>query len=121
MSKITLNLHTSGALHFKIARRIKKFELASYLVPRKMSTGGALHAKFLSSLTLKSWRNSRTWLPLSKERTSLKVNFTESISRVDHYEIQWCLDLVDSDLVDCRDLVDYFCCLYSNENGQMIP
>ena len=32
---------------------------------------------------------------------------------------QWCLDLVDSDLVDCRDLVDYFCCLSGNKNGQI--
>ena len=33
----------------------------------------------------------------------------------------WCLDLVDSDLVDCRDLVDYFCCLTGDKNGQIIP
>ena len=29
--------------------------------------------------------------------------------------IQWCLNLVDSDLVNCRDLVDYFCFLSGNK------
>ena len=30
-------------------------------------------------------------------------------------EVQWCLDLVD-----CRDLVDYFCSLAGNRNGQIM-
>ena len=36
-------------------------------------------------------------------------------------KVQGCLDLVDSDLVDCRDLVDHFCCCSGNKNGQIIP
>ena len=35
--------------------------------------------------------------------------------------LQWCLDLVDSDLVDCHDLEGYFCCFFGNINGQIIP
>ena len=34
--------------------------------------------------------------------------------------VQWCLDLVDSDLVDCQDLVDYCCCLTRDRNGQIL-
>ena len=34
--------------------------------------------------------------------------------------IQWCLDLVYSDLADCRDLVPYFCLHTSDRNGKII-
>ena len=42
-----------------------------------------------------------------------RIMFTTSV-------LQWCIDLVDSDLVDCRDFVDYFCCLTDDRNGQIM-
>ena len=38
-----------------------------------------------------------------------------------HKTLQWCVDLVNSDLVDCRDLLDYFCCLTGDKTGEIIP
>ena len=69
---------------------------------------------FLSTQHTIIERNRQTFLSVS-EKTNDRQTFVFYFAM--H---KLCLYLVDSDLVDCRDTVDYFCYLTDDRNGQII-
>ena len=62
------------------------------------------------------------YLESQKQGKNIHPFFQHNIDRQTLLSVHklWCLDLVDSDLVDCRNLVDHFCCLIIDRNGQIL-
>ena len=71
---------------------------------------------FLSYVSRKQTR------AVSTSTTDLTIStFCQRTQMTLNKMVQWCLDFVKSDSVECSDLVDYFCYMTCDRNGQIIP